>query len=227
MRKRTSNIWTYPSDKFKSLVLKSESYTEILRFFGKENKGGNFRTLKARIAEENISTCHIDSTRKERFFNNQARAIPLKEVMVRDSGYSRGALKARLLKEGILINKCSLCDLKAVWHGLPLVFVLDHINGESRDHRRSNLRLLCPNCNSQQTTFAGRKNKIDKRCKCGTKIHRQYEQCECCSRLARRKVKRPEKKVLLLEIAELGYCGTGRKYGISDKAIRKWVKAYS
>jgi transposase-like protein len=24
----------------------------------------------------------------------------------------------------------------------------------------------------------------------------------------------------------LGYCGTGRKYGVSDNAIRKWKKIY-
>jgi hypothetical protein len=29
---------------------------------------------------------------------------------------------------------------------------------------------------------------------------------------------------LLDEIKELGYCGTGRKYGVSDNAIRKWLK---
>jgi hypothetical protein len=31
--------------------------------------------------------------------------------------------------------------------------------------------------------------------------------------------------VLLGEIKELGYVGTGRKYGVSDNAIRRWVKS--
>jgi len=29
---------------------------------------------------------------------------------------------------------------------------------------------------------------------------------------------------LINDIKNLGYSGTGRKYGVSDNAIRKWVK---
>lgn len=43
---------------------------------------------------------------------------------------------------------------------------------------------------------------------------------------ATRKAVRPEKEVLLKQIDELGYCGTGRIYGVSDNAIRKWLNAY-
>ena len=28
------------------------------------------------------------------------------------------------------------------------------------------------------------------------------------------------------EVALLGWSGTGRKYGVSDNAIRKWMRAY-
>jgi hypothetical protein len=37
-------------------------------------------------------------------------------------------------------------------------------------------------------------------------------------------VERPSQIVLLEDINILGYLGTGRKYGVSDNAIRKWVK---
>jgi very-short-patch-repair endonuclease len=45
-------------------------------------------------------------------------------------------------------------------------------------------------------------------------------------KLKQRKVERPSFDVLLKEIEELGYVGTGRKYGVSDSAIRKWIKWY-
>ena len=42
-----------------------------------------------------------------------------------------------------------------------------------------------------------------------------------------RKVKnRPSYENLIREIEELGYSGTGRKYGVSDNAVKKWVQSY-
>ena len=31
---------------------------------------------------------------------------------------------------------------------------------------------------------------------------------------------------LLTDVASLGYVGAGRKYGVSDNAIRKWIRWY-
>jgi transposase-like protein len=31
---------------------------------------------------------------------------------------------------------------------------------------------------------------------------------------------------LIAEINELGYSAVGRKYGVSDNAVRKWLKDY-
>ena len=38
------------------------------------------------------------------------------------------------------------------------------------------------------------------------------------------KVERPSMFLLLKDVEELGYWGTGKKYGVSDNAIRKWLK---
>ena len=49
--------------------------------------------------------------------------------------------------------------------------------------------------------------------------------CSVCSNRKRRKVKdRPSKEQLLKEIEETNYCIVGRKYDVSDNAIRKWIK---
>lgn len=50
--------------------------------------------------------------------------------------------------------------------------------------------------------------------------------CDACSKKKKRKVQRPSLETLKSKIKELGYCGTGRFYGVSDNAIRKWIKFY-
>ena len=66
----------------------------------------------------------------------------------------------------------------------------------------------------------------DKYCGCGKKILKNSKTCTKCLGQYSRKVERPEYNILIKEIEELGYVGTGKKYGVSDNAIRKWVKSY-
>jgi hypothetical protein len=51
---------------------------------------------------------------------------------------------------------CALCKQAASWNNQPLTLVVDHIDGDASNNLPSNLRLLCPNCNSQTPTFCGR-----------------------------------------------------------------------
>ena len=46
------------------------------------------------------------------------------------------------------------------------------------------------------------------------------------SQVAARTVERPPYEQLLREVAETSYRAVGRKYGVSDNAIRKWLRAY-
>jgi hypothetical protein len=41
-----------------------------------------------------------------------------------------------------------------------------------------------------------------------------------------RKVERPPYEQLRREVAELGWSAVGRRYGVSDNAVRKWVRRY-
>lgn len=63
------------------------------------------------------------------------------------------------------------------------------------------------------------------KCICGNKKTISSMMCMTCKRIKERKVKdRPSIDQLIIDINEMGYCGTGRKYGVSDNCIRKWVK---
>lgn len=53
---------------------------------------------------------------------------------------------------------CSVCSGVNEHNGKPLVFILDHIDGNAENNSRENLRLVCPNCDSQLDTYKS-KNK--------------------------------------------------------------------
>lgn len=84
--------------------------------------------------------------------------IPTKEIL---NGlhpyYQTLKLKKRLLVDGIKENKCEVCGITE-WNNKPLFMRLDHIDGNSHNHKLENLRMTCPNCHSQSETYCG-KNK--------------------------------------------------------------------
>jgi 5-methylcytosine-specific restriction endonuclease McrA len=53
-------------------------------------------------------------------------------------------------------GQCAICGGATTWQGLPLTLVLDHIDGDPTNNRRENLRLVCPNCDSQLPTYKSR-----------------------------------------------------------------------
>jgi predicted nucleic acid-binding Zn ribbon protein len=57
---------------------------------------------------------------------------------------------------------CAICGIKPEWNGKPLVFIMDHIDGDASNNKWKNLRCICHNCDSQLDTYKS-KNKNSKR----------------------------------------------------------------
>lgn len=67
------------------------------------------------------------------------------------------------MDEGLLKEECVLCGQNNIWNGKKLVLQLDHKNGNNKDNRIENLRILCPNCHTQTETYCRNKktSKVD------------------------------------------------------------------
>jgi transposase-like protein len=205
--------------------------------------GGNWQTLKRYATEVwAMPVDHFDphAASREALKRNQRSPRPLEEILVEGSSFNRGQLKRRLYKAGLKSPRCELCGQGDRWRGRAMSLILDHINGVRDDNRLENLRILCPNCAATLDTHCGRNVNRARPCAlCGAIFIPSYGQQRYCSnrcgsrseasRAAQRglrRVARPPYEELLSEIAATGYVAVGCKYGVSDNAIRKWVRQY-
>lgn len=228
-----SKIYNIDSKIFIEYVKNSDTFTEILRKCGLENKGGNINTVKRRISKENIDSSHIKKGAnhnlgkvylKQRISKEEA----FKTIFIENSKTFRETVKRLLQRYNLIEYKCSECSLQDKWNDKKLSLQLDHINGINNDNRLINLRYLCPNCHSQTANFAGKAHKKTYFCKkCNSSISKQSQVCFKCSAIQRRKTQRPTEEILKKEITELPITKIAQKYGVCDNTVRKWCLYYN
>ncbi len=148
---------------------------------------------------------------------------PLEEILIVNSPHSNShTLRLRLIKCELLKNECAICALTH-WQNRPLSLHLDHVNGNNRDHRLENLRLLCPNCHSQTESYCRRKPKPPHCCcDCKKVIYRASTRCKSCAlRQRNKKIEWPPAEEIVAALKQSSYSAVGRALGVSDNAVRK------
>jgi hypothetical protein len=238
----------------RAAIAASRSWSEALRKLDYCPTGANPRTLKAWAQKWGILTDHFDTHAASIAGLRRAhQRRPLAEILVENSTFSRNHLKGRLYQEGLKRPICELCGQGEIWRGRRMGLILDHVNGIRNDNRIENLRIVCPNCAATLSTHCGRKltliPKVRRCARCGQEFAPKYRDHRYCSRECgsrwdrraaarrgrgqlcrpapdRRKVERPPYDQLLREIEETSFLAVGRSYGVSDNAVRKWLRFY-
>ena len=226
-------IDNFSEKELREIVENSTSFKEVIDKIGyTTHSGNNNKTVKSRLDKYKIDYSHFST------MNNTQRTED--NVFIENSTASQAVVRRWYLKGEYSEYKCSICGMEAVWQEKPLTLILDHINGNNKDDRLENLRWVCPNCNQQLDTTNGKNLKNRKHItkngimesketkyfcsKCGKEITKQAETGMCfeCYSIQNRKSKRPSREELKEIIRKFPFTQIGKKYGVSDNAIRKW-----
>ncbi|WP_329340202.1 HNH endonuclease [Streptomyces sp. NBC_01352] len=141
-------------------VAASSSVNEVLRRLGLDVVGGHHTHISRRIKAYGINTSHFTpAVRTERQRHNQRRRTA-EEILTEDMSAHAMRVPSNRLKRAMgemgMEERCALCGIEGVWLGEPLPLEVDHIDGNWRNNRIENLRLLCPNCHSTTDSYRGR-----------------------------------------------------------------------
>ncbi|KKS64616.1 hypothetical protein A3A14_00195 [Candidatus Daviesbacteria bacterium RIFCSPLOWO2_01_FULL_43_38] len=151
--------WT--GDQLRLAVKKSTSIRQVLHLLGLKEAGGNYFQIAKYFKEYGLDVSHF----KGKGWNKGLRGIgkprlTLEQILIVSSNFQSYKLKKRLFLAELKNEKCEECGWvkRSVDGRIPLE--LDHINGDCRDNRLENLRVLCPNCHSLKPTHRGRNKKV-------------------------------------------------------------------
>lgn len=123
--------------------------------YNNRNVGNRHGTGNKRDVRNNCLNCQADVGTKtycsSKCQQEKARKDKIVAWLAGEISYLPRFVKPYLLEQQD--HKCALCKMQDEWQGMPIIFILDHIDGNSEDNSRDNLRLVCPNCDSQLPTY--------------------------------------------------------------------------
>ncbi|MGW0859444.1 HNH endonuclease signature motif containing protein [Streptomyces sp. NPDC002690] len=161
---REDTRWT--KEVLEPAVAASTTMVGVLRLLGLNAVGGNHTHISRRVKSLGIDTSHFESSAPRSSKGRRHRT--LEELLVeQDPATARREQSSRLKRALMLLGadeRCTGCGAAGTWQGHPLPLEIDHIDGNWRNNRVENLRMLCPNCHSTTDSYRGRnkRSRVDR-----------------------------------------------------------------
>ena len=147
---------TWTVEQLTAAVAASRSIRGVIDRLGLRPCGGTYRYVKMYAAKYGLDTSHwLGQAHLRGSHTTTRQPEALATILRRDRFFSAGKLKQRLIREGVLAERCAWCRRKT-WRGKRISLELDHVDGNHINNELTNLRLLCPNCHAQTPTYRGR-----------------------------------------------------------------------
>lgn len=229
----------YTREVLEAAVASSLSMREALKKAGAKNLAGSTHAyISKRLRSYGISTAHFVGQKWSLGTTRTEYRKPASKILLfhPDERRQDSVHLSRSLLEIGREYKCYICGLHS-WRHKRIVLEIEHKDGDFQNDRSENIEFICPNCHSQTETFCRgprlkeineRKERMaEERKNRKERNHPSFEgYWRTKDKPHLRKVERPEPGELQSLMQTMPMIKIGEKFGVSDNAVRKWIRRY-